>query len=382
MAMRVDVDKLYLGDYQFTIELDTGSETGGNQLTVWCATKAAIETVSLKAFAFEALMQALLEPYGALLAGQFADELTRFYQPFETKIAEIQAPFLGKTGAQLRLSSQAKRLLRGVEHQKRQGLRQLERDFMRRELLELERNCFNWEQLEKVNRTFGEGRFLRSFYFGEANDKYMYNFCRKFALNESYREEVLSGRARWFKRNALFYRNILHMAQVEHRVGEKSAVSYDAWLYHLFLWIDRHCESIFSLPEYRRLQALDGPDEQDGSGCSHRFDEGIRPGVEVFEQIAGLSVITACQGVAGTVEFLGRILLPLSTHDAYAHILLEIPEQERISEILQHLQGVGTMNCEQWGREKLRLTSPAIGQNLAFCEEVLNLGKELRKAYK
>ena len=37
--MRMETDKMYYGNYQFTAELDTGSETGGNQLTIWVKEK-------------------------------------------------------------------------------------------------------------------------------------------------------------------------------------------------------------------------------------------------------------------------------------------------------------------------------------------------------
>lgn len=74
---------------------------------------------------------------------------------------------------------------------------------------------------EKEQHDFGELRFLRAFYFEEANYDNIHTFCREFALYPSYRQEILSGRRHWTKRNALFIRNLYSI------IGENTLLAND-----------------------------------------------------------------------------------------------------------------------------------------------------------
>ncbi len=60
--MRMITDTMYFGNYKFDVELDTGSGTGANQLTVWVAEKLNIDTVPLKQIGVAHLLNALIEP--------------------------------------------------------------------------------------------------------------------------------------------------------------------------------------------------------------------------------------------------------------------------------------------------------------------------------
>ena len=109
--MRADVDKLYSGNYRFTVEIDTGAETGSNQLTVWFAEKVHVETVPLSHFKLPQLFRALQEPYRTSLQAQLKAEQCACRKPFKEEIASLKiAPV--QEGASILLCSGSTRILR------------------------------------------------------------------------------------------------------------------------------------------------------------------------------------------------------------------------------------------------------------------------------
>src|SRR5438552_14953274 len=90
-TMRMEVDTMYYGNYLFRIELDTGAETGENQLTVWFAEKVNTATLPLTQFKSEQLFKALLEPYKSSLHTQLEQEKSKQRKPFQEEIASLSS---------------------------------------------------------------------------------------------------------------------------------------------------------------------------------------------------------------------------------------------------------------------------------------------------
>ena len=82
---------MYFGNYKFDVELDTGSETGANQLTVWVAEKLNIDTVPLKQFGVAQLLNALIEPERTRLH-RLEEEKRACQHSFEQEVAGLQGP--------------------------------------------------------------------------------------------------------------------------------------------------------------------------------------------------------------------------------------------------------------------------------------------------
>src|SRR5690348_969672 len=91
--MHMVTDKMYYGDYKFTVELDTGAGTGINQLTVWVSEKIDVNDVPLSRFSANQLLKALIEPLQSRLRTQLEEEKRGCQRPFEEEIAELQRPF-------------------------------------------------------------------------------------------------------------------------------------------------------------------------------------------------------------------------------------------------------------------------------------------------
>src|SRR5258706_7423053 len=196
--MRMITDTMYYGNYKFDVELDTGSETGANQLIVWVAEKLNIETVPLKQFGVAQLLNALIEPERARLHAKLEEEQLACQQSFELEIAFLQRPYAvpGEKQGQ-KIPEKVKRKARKLREQMKAARPRLEVEFARRELWSLDRQWFDRDTLQAQSRVYGEVFFLRDFYFEEANDPHIRNFCRKFALDEAYRQQVLAGETRW-----------------------------------------------------------------------------------------------------------------------------------------------------------------------------------------
>ena len=91
--MRIITDTMYFGNHKFDMELDTGSETGAKQLTIWVAEKSNIDTVPLNQFGVAQLLDALIEPERTRLRARFEEEKCAFQHALEMEIAGLQGPF-------------------------------------------------------------------------------------------------------------------------------------------------------------------------------------------------------------------------------------------------------------------------------------------------
>ena len=159
-------------------------------------------------------------------------------------------------------------------------------------------------------------RFLRDFYFEEADYAFVRAFCQQFASDESYREQALNGESHWARRNALFFRNLrplfsASLSTMDDRYEQKAR--------DFFYWLDRYTEQIVALPAYQRLQAIDNMHKPHIG----EVDALILPAVELFNRVPGLQTRSSCQGVSGKVQFHNYSLLTVSQHEEFAYITFE-----------------------------------------------------------
>ncbi len=371
--MRMATDKMYYGNYRFVVEFDAGSETGSNQLTVWVAEKTDIDTVPLKQFGAAQLLSALVEPERSRLHAKLEEERCACQQPFELEIANPQQPFRAageKQGQQM--PEKVKRKARKLREQMKSARPRLEVEFARRELWPLDRRWFDRDTLQTQSRVFGEELFLRDFYFEEANDLHIRNFCRKFALDEAYRKPVLAGETRWARRNELFVRNLLSV------VGEDTLLSngrdYDRQARDFFRWVDAYAEEILALPEYQRRKREDSTFEPSAG----ELDPLIRPAVEALNRIPGVATRFSCQGVSGKVRFQGRELLVVSPHDEYAYVSFSELGQAARDAIAALLPSFPSVTDARIPRNfALGPVLRSTGDNLRFREELVELAERV-----
>ncbi len=368
--MRAEVDKIYSGNYRFTVELDTGAETGDNQLTIWFAEKVGIKTVPLSHFKLHQLLRALREPYRSHLQAQLDAEKQACRRHFEEEIARLRsAPTQESTSHERRGS--AKRRIKELYKQMNIALQRLNVDFTHRMVLSLDRQYFDTTILQQENRQFGDDRFLRDFYFEETNPKYIRNFCHKFATSEPYRQQVLARETAWAKRNALFLRNMFTvLEQLPRTVGSRE--EDEQKLRDFFHWIGTYYETILALPEYQRLQQLDNAFKADAKV----LDPLIRLPVELLNQIPGVTTQYSCQGVSGKVQFQGRALLAVSEHEEFAYVsfaALEQPAKGIIEALLPAFPAV--TNVPLPFNFALRSMLRSTGDNLRFRAELVALAQ-------
>jgi hypothetical protein len=366
-------DTMYFGTYKFDMELDTGSEPGANQLTIWVAEKLHIDTVPLNQFGVAQLLNALIEPERTRLRDRFEEEKSAFQRAFELEIAGLQAPFkVAGEKQEQKIPGKVKRKARKLREQKKAALQRLEVEFARRELWSLDWRWFDSDMLQAQSRVYSEEYFLRDFYFEEANYPHIRNFCRKFALDEAYRQQVLAGETRWAKRNALFVRNLLaHMGEDALLSNERD---FACRAREFFRWVDAHVEQIRALPEYQRLEEEDCA-FQPSAG---QLDPLILQAVEALNRIPGVTTQFSCQGVSGKVRFEGRELLVMSPHQEYAYVSfseLRWPANDAISALLPLFPSITNDRIPY--NFVLRSLLRSTGDNLRFRREVLELAERV-----
>jgi len=369
--MRMITDTMYYGNYKFDVELDTGSETGANQLTIWGAEKLNIDTVPLKQFGVAQLLNALIEPERARLHAKLEEEKLACQQSFELEIASLQRPYTvpGEKQGQ-KIPEKVKRKARKLREQMKAARPRLEVEFVRRELWSLDRQWFDRDTLQAQSCIYGEEFSLRDFYFEEANDPHIRNFCRKFALDEAYRKPVLAGETRWAKRNALFMRNLLA------QIGEDALLSnerdYDRKAREFFRWVDTHVEEILALPDYQCLKQEDSA-FQPSAG---ELDPLIRQAVEALNRIPGVTTQYSCQGISAKVRFQGRELLVVSPHEEYAYVSfseLRWPANDAICALLPLFPSITIARIPY--NFALRSVLRSTGDNLRFRTELVELAE-------
>jgi hypothetical protein len=262
--------------------------------------------------------------------------------------------------------------MRKLHEQKKAALQRLEVEYARRELWSLDRRWFDPVTLQAQSRVYSEEYFLRDFYFEEANYPHIRNFCRKFALDEAYRQQVLAGQTRWAKRNALFVRNLLA------QIGEDALLSnerdFAPRAREVFRWVDAHVEQIQTLPEYQRLEEEDCAFQPSAGG----LDPLIRQAVEALNRIPGVTTQFSCQGVSGKVRFEGRELLVVSPHQEYAYVSfseLQWPANDAISALLPLFPSI--TNARIPYNFVLRSLLRSTGDNLRFRKEVVELAERV-----
>src|SRR5260221_2959490 len=252
------------------------------------------------------------------------------------------------------------------------ALQWLEVEFARRELWTLDKRWFDRAPLQAQSRVFGDEFSLRDFYFEAASGLHIRNFCRKFALDEGSRQQVLAGETRWARRNTLFFRNLLAV------VGEdallSSAQDYDRKARDFFRWVDAHVEEVLALPAYQRLKEEDSAFEPSAG----ELDPLIRPAVQALNRIPGVTTRFSCQGVSGKVRFGERELLVVSPHEESAYVSFpEVGQQARnaIAALLPSFPGVtdARIPCNFALGSVLRST----GDNLRFREELVELAERV-----
>jgi hypothetical protein len=371
--MRMITDTMYFGNYKFDVELDTGSETGANQLTVRVAEKLNIDTVPLKQFGVAQLLNALIEPERTRLHDRLEEEKRACQHSFEQEVAGLQGPstVAGEKQGQ-KIPEKVKRKVRKIREQKKAALQRLKVEFARRELWPLDRRWFDPDTLQGESRVYSEEYFLRDFYFEEANFPHIRNFCRKFALDEAYRKPVLAGEPRWAKRNALFVRN-LH-AQIGEDALPSNERDYDCRAREFLRWVDAHVEEIQALPEYQRLVEKDSTFQPSGG----ELDPLIRQAVEALNRIPGVSTQFSCQGVSGKVRFGGRELLVVSPHEEYAYVSfseLRLPAKDAISALLPLFPSITNDRIPY--NFVLRSLLRSTGDNLRFRTELVELAERV-----
>ena len=371
--MRIITDTMYFGNYKFDMDLDTGSETGANQLTIWVAEKLNIDTVPLKQFGVAQLLNALIEPERARLRGRLEEEKRAFQHSFELEITGLQGPFTvaGEKQGQ-KYPGKVKRKMRKLREQKKAALQRLEVEFARRELWFLDRRWFDPVTLRAQSHIYSEEYFLRDFYFEEANYPHIRNFCRKFALDEAYRQQVLTGETRWAKRNALFMRNLLAQIGEDALLSNEQDFAYRAR--EFFRWVDAHVEQIQALLEYQRLEEEDSAFQP--SACE--LDPLIRQAVEALNRIPGVTTQFSCQGVSGKVRFEGREFLVVSPHQEYAYVSfteLPWPAKDAISDLLPLFPSI--TNARIPYNFVLRSLLRSTGDNLRFRRELVELAERV-----
>lgn len=365
--MHVEVDKFCYGNYQFIVELDTGAETGANQLTTYVAEKVNIDAVPLTQFTTHQLLNALLEPRHARLFSQLVAEKRVCQQPFENEIAVLQELHT-KPGQ--KLSGKLKKQMHTLRGEMKSAVQRLETEFARRELHSLERLAFDPAILQAQSHLFGDWSRLRDFYFEETNNKHIRNFCQKFATDEAYRQVVLLHETHWAKRNALFVRNLFPILEKEVLLVPTNTRSYDRKAHQFFQWIDIHAETILALPEYQRLQTLDRPLQ----ATSGPIDPLIRPAIETLNLIPGITTQFSCQGVSGKVHFQDHDLLAVSAHEEYAYVSFSSLGHSAYQTIMGLLPDFPNITHARVPHA-LGMTLRSTGNNLRFREELVILGR-------
>lgn len=390
------------GDYRFQVWFDSGNLCAFHQRDVYVSQLLPSEQIALGAFSGPEL----------LAAYQGADRTAR-EETFAAEVARVHAQNVAESGASRSAAAQKRR-----KRQQRQDLDRLERN-LSTELRALPREAFNLAQLHKASRQWDDGRFLRSFYYDEVNDRHIRNFGRKYATDADYRAQVYAGTTAWAGRNALFERNLIGLLggalpfpnaraamksppspqtpPQQHHVpllGNVDAAR-DVAAERLWRWCAQHAAAVLQMPEYEALHELD----MRVAPSPTEIDREIAPAVEVWKRVPGVRTRFSCQGVSGAIHYGDRRLLVPSYHEALAYIAFAEMDPTVAASIEQLSSACASMRIISHRRAagtSTRLARPEMGtapkpptesvyglvsvdpdQNIAFRQEARTLAERV-----
>jgi hypothetical protein len=311
-------EDFWVDEYHFEVSFSNDNAVGLCQRDVTVGHRRKVEDLALSDFTGQQLLEAYTGPDRGGRQQAFADQIESLRA--SSKEAR-RAPHANST-----------RLLR---HEKR-DLKRLEKT-LAQELSTLDRGLFDLSRVQDQVQHTEFDHFLRSFFFDEVNDRYIHNFCRKYASDPAYRAGVENGVAPWIERNALFLKN-LQSSWWQETVGElppnADGVLQLQSLFEeqFFRWICRHAKRIMADPGYQHLKQLDQASE---AACrTSGVDAGMEEVALAWNAIPGVVVSSSCQGTSGVVSYAGRMLLVPSAHDECTYVTVAVSD-EFLAEVIE-----------------------------------------------
>jgi hypothetical protein len=312
-------DDFWVDGYHFEVGFSNDNAVGHGPRDVTVGFRRKVEDLALSDFTGRQLLEAYAGPDRGGRDQTFADQIESLRASYKEA---RRAPHANST-----------RLLR---HEKR-DLRRLEKA-LAQELSTLDRGLFDLSRVQDQVQHTEHGHFLRSFYFDEVNDRYIHNFCRKYANDPVYRADVENGSAPWVERNALFLKN-LESTWWRETVGvlppnaDGVAELQSIFEEQFFEWICRHAKKIMADPAYQGLKQLEQASTAD---CrTGGIDSGLEEVALSWNAIPGVVVSSSCQGASGVVNYAGRMLLVPSAHDVCTNVVAEVSD-EPLTEVIEH----------------------------------------------
>ena len=319
MGMYGVEEDFWAAEYHFEVSFSSDNTVGLCQRDVTVGHRREVEDLALSDFTGLQLLEAYNGPERVLRQETFAHQIESLRASYKEA---RRAPHANGT--------------RLVRHEKK-DLKRLEKT-LAQELCALDRGLFDLSKVQDQVQHTEHHHLLRSFYFDEVNDRYIHNFCRKYATDSAYRADVENGVAPWVERNALFLKN-LESSRWRETVGEllpnTDGVAQLQALFEeqFFRWICQHAKKIVADPAYQGLKQLEQASE---AACRAG---GVDPGMEVvaaaWHAIPGVVVSGSCQGASGVVSYAGKTLLVPSAHDECANVVVAVND-EHLAGVIEH----------------------------------------------
>jgi len=365
-------EDFWIGDYRFEVYFSNDNAVGLFQRDISVARRKALEDLVLTDLTGPQLLEAYTGP----------DQDVR-KEAFAHRIETLRASYKEARRAH---HANSNRLLR----REKRDLKRLGKA-LAQELCALDQRHFDLSRVwNQVQYTEGD-HFLRSFYFDEVNDRYIHNFCRKYATDLSYRAEVENGVAPWVERNALFLKNLESRAFREERgdlpPDEQGALVLEALFEEeFFLWISEHVKGILADPEY---QLLKRSDQASDTACSCVVaDPGMQEVVAAWGAIPGVVVDRSCQGAGGVVGYGDRSLLVPSAHDECANVIVRLDDDSLMKTIEHCLSAFPLISLSRFSRPVgsyrgpsrpyVEMRSQNVTSNAQVRRDLLTAAREVR----
>ena len=365
-------DDFWVDGYHFEVGFSNDNAVGLCQRDVTVGHRRKVEDLALGDFTGRQLLEAYTGPDRGGRQQAFANQIESLRASYKE---ERRAPHANST-----------RLLR---HEKR-DLKRLEKT-LAQELSALDRGLFDLSRVQDQVQHTDHDHFLRSFYFDEVNDRYIHNFCRKYATDPVYRADVENGIAPWVERNALFLKN-LESTWWREAVGvlppnaDGVAELQSIFEEQFFEWICRHAKKITVDPAYQRLKQLEQASTAD---CRTGGVDAVMEEVALaWNAIPGVAVSSSCQGASGVVSYAGRMLLVPSAHDVCTNMVVAVSDEplagviERCLPDFPHIRStlfsrpVGSYRSTS--QRHCRLQSVAETENAQVRLDLVTLALEIR----
>lgn len=229
---------------------------------------------------------------------------------------------------------------------------------------------------ENIVYTRGPLEFTRCFYFEEANERHIENFCKKFARDKNYRQKCLEDETSWAQLSELYELNAQYLGReyklkygsifIGYLATDKNAKrkheelqeKYLDECHELYHFLKEKLNEITQCPAYLQCEEMK-------ANNSKGIDDQMKSVIAKLNQIPEVETQFSCQGVSESIEIDDKTIFIPDGHQLFAHVVFK-----ELSDNVKNFISSQMNRLATWSAPPCRLEAKKAELNHKFREKL------------